>query len=386
MKLTVFAHKRCWRSAASPSGFATYGGFPFQMSALSELFDTTTLVVPVVKTSGDEGEIPLTGHSLSVAPLTHPSGQGLRRKLGLPWWLVRNGPTLLRTLIRAEAVHTPIPGDVGTFGMVLAVLGRKRLYVRHCGNWLRPRTAAERFWKGFMQRYAGGRNVMLATGGQPTPPSERNPNLDWIFSTSLTRAELDACARPRTAPSNGQVRLITVARQEWPKGTDVVLKSLPLLQNRFPNIGLDVVGEGGALPDFKQMAEQLGVNVNFHGRVDHEAVMDLLGEADVFCFPTAASEGFPKVVLEAMACGLPVVTTPVSVLPQLMGQGGGIMLNERTPEAIVEAVSDILGSPSRYRALSDAAVKTAQQYSLERWQEVIGDKLEAAWGALRSND
>ena len=49
--------------------------------------------------------------------------------------------------------------------MLFAFVLRKPLFVRHCGNWFVQTTAAEHFWKWFMVRFAGGRNVMIATGG-----------------------------------------------------------------------------------------------------------------------------------------------------------------------------------------------------------------------------
>src|SRR5882724_10538724 len=120
MRLVVVSHKVCWVSHSSSSGFASDGGFPFQIKALSELFDATTLVVPCAKPVSQVGEIPLEGHKLSIAPLSVPMGRGLGRKLGLVFWLLRNFPVIFRELLRADAVHAPIPGDVGTIGMLLA--------------------------------------------------------------------------------------------------------------------------------------------------------------------------------------------------------------------------------------------------------------------------
>src|SRR5262245_39562788 len=213
-KLVVFSHKPCWPSAESPSGFATDGGFPFQMRALSELFESTTLLVPCRAVAERQGEIPLTGNNLSIVPLTAPLGAGQSRKLGLLWWLMRNGWTLLREAIRADLIHSPIPGDIGTFGMLLAVALRKPLFVRHCGNWEFQRTVAERFWRRFMERYAGGRNLMLATGGAAAAPSPRNGAIRWIFSTSLTREEIANCRTARRPLNRGEARLIMVSRQE----------------------------------------------------------------------------------------------------------------------------------------------------------------------------
>jgi hypothetical protein len=395
MKLVVFSHKPCWSSADSPSGYATDGGFPFQMRALSELFDSTILVVPCSEPLSRAGEIPLEGHELSVAPLSTPMGRGLARKLSLGIWLLRNSPTISRELVKADAVHAAIPGDIGTIGMLLAFALRKPLFVRHCGNWLKPVTRAEHFWKWFMERFAGTRNVMLATGGALGPPSASNPNLRWIFSTSLAAQELKTCSLRRESLPRTRVRLIIACRQDTEKGSGIVIESLSYIQREFPQVTLDILGDGPALGDLKRLAEKLQVSnkVTFHGKVNHRRVIELLQNADLFCYPTRASEGFPKAVLEALACGLPVITTKVSVLPQLIATGCGSLLEEATPAALARAVCEILSDEELYCEMSSQAVKTAGHYSLEQWRDRIGYELRAAWAehtgkawkALRGN-
>jgi glycosyltransferase involved in cell wall biosynthesis len=384
MQLTVFSHKPCWWSAASPSGYATDGGFAFQMRALSQLFQATRVVVPCSRSGQRVGEIPLTGQNLTIVPLTLPLGVGLGRKLALPFWMLRNGATLLREVIEAQAVHAVIPGDIGTLGMLLAWALRKRLLVRHCGDWFVQRTTAEHFWRWFIERSAGGRNVMLVTGGGPDCPSRRNAQVHWVFSTSLTAAELEACACVRDgAPQEGP-RLITVARQDPEKGAAIVIRSLPLLVEDYPNIELNVVGNGPALAALRHLAAELGVErrIAFRGQLDHDQVLCQLRAAHLFCLPTSASEGFPKAVLEALACGLPAITTRVSVLPHLLATGCGALLEEASPEAVARAVRVCLGDQLRYRTMSERAVRTARDYSLERWRDTIGDLVRRAWGPL----
>lgn len=374
-------------SEASPSGYATDGGFPFQMRALSELFDETRLLVPCSTPASARGEVALAGHNLVVVPLRTLAGQGLRRKIEFIFWTARSSLFLLREMRRVDAVHAPVPGDVGTIGMILAFVLRKPLFVRHCGNWFVQTTVAERFWKWFMEKFAGGRNLMLATGGDAEPPSKRNPNVRWIFSTTLTKQELSVCQPRRLQRPRGRVRLIIACRQDREKGAGLVIESLPFILKHFPQTTLDVVGDGDALAEFKELSARLAISdlVTFHGKVDHATVLRLLKQSDLFCYPTSASEGFPKVVLEALACGLPVVTTRVSVLPQLIGTGCGAVLEEATPEAVAHAACEILSDGERYRACSAQALDTARQYSLERWRDVIGDLLRAAWKPLQSN-
>lgn len=386
MRLVVVSHKTCWPSAGSPSGFATDGGFPFQMKAIAELFDETRVVVPVDLHRRPIGEAPLSGNNLSVTPLDVPKGHDLSRKLQLPIWLLRNFPRIWREVRRADAVHTPIPGDIGTIGLLVALILGKPLFIRYCGNWALRRTAAEYFWGWLLERTAGTRTVVLATGGGGDPPSQRNAYMQWIFSTSLSESELRAFGYARTSISPDGPRLIISARQERAKGTGAVIESLPMLEGEFPHISLDVVGDGQALSEFKQLAETSGVEhrVRFHGKLDHSGVMKMLRQADVFCFPTTSSEGFPKAVLEALACGLPVVSTPVSVLGDLIGEGGGVLLDAATAVEVARGIRFCVADTDRYREMSRAALLTASKYSLERWQDTIAAHLTPGWGPLRS--
>jgi hypothetical protein len=380
VKLVVYSHKPCWRTG---SAYVTDGGFPFQMQALSELFDQTTLVVPCEFEQPSSAATLLTGHNLLVAPLTPPFGKGLWRKAFWPAWLAVNAFTLARTVWQADAIHAPIPGDVGTFGLLAAWLLQKRLFVRHCGNWLLTRTPAEKFWKWFMERWAGGRNLMLATGGSPLPPSTRNPNIAWIFATTLTQAELHTIGRLRQpAPKNP--RLVIACRQETGKGVDLVIRSLPIILNQMPEATLDVVGAGSQLSAYRELAAELGLAdaIRFHGQVGHTDIIRIFQSADIFCYPTMASEGFPKVVLEALACGLPVVATPVSAIPSLLANGCGRLLTTVTPSALAQAVLDCLADDLTYSRMSALALETAQHYTLERWGEIIQQRLESLWGPL----
>lgn len=380
MHLVVISHKLCWKSANSPSGYVTDGGFPLQMEAISELFTSTELVAPCELAGSVEGVSPLRGNNLHVTPLAVPKGRGFRRKIDMLLWVLKNGPIIWRSVRSADAVHTPIPGDVGTVGMIVALIMSKPLFVRHCGNWLMPRTTAERFWKWSMEYFAGTRNVMLATGGAAEPPTQRNPNVKWIFSTSL-RSDQMADNRLRMPPRDGRLKIIIACRQEERKGTDAVITSMPSILASFPSASLDIVGGGSLLEKLREQSVSCGVadRVIFHGKVEQSEVLDLLRQAHVFCYPTSASEGFPKVVLEALASGLPVITTKVSVLPQLIGNSCGVLLDEPSSRAIADAVKTICLDEAKYHQMSSKAVETARQYTLENWRDSIGETLREAW-------
>lgn len=383
MRLTIISHKLCWGDGdRAPGSFATDGGFPFQVAALSELFDETQLAVPVAS-SPRPGGTRIRGHNLTVVPLSEVPGRGALRKITLLPWYLRTRRSILSAIDRADVVHTPVPSDVGSLAMMVARARGKRLLVRYCGDWNSPRTIAQKTLRRFMECTAGPQALMLATGGGDHQPSQRNPRVEWIFSSSLSVDQVEASARVRHLAGAGKRRIIIVGRQEATKGTDILVRALAQLTPHVPDLHLDVVGEGSHLPATRKLAESLGISdrVEFHGRVRHEAVLALLARADLFCLPSAG-EGFSKAILEALASGLPVVVARAATIPSLI-QGAGVVVEDRNPSAFAGAIESCLSRPDTYTAMSARAVGVARGLTLEAWGEEIGRRMSDLWGHTR---
>jgi glycosyltransferase involved in cell wall biosynthesis len=238
-----------------------------------------------------------------------------------------------------------------------------------------------------MVHLANDRRIMFATGVQKENPPPDEAEIHWIFATSLSEADLQSLASPRKLPETDQVlRLVIACRQEEPKGTDRVLRALALLQEDFPEVRLDVVGGGGHLAASKVLCQSLGLiqSVTFHGAVPREEVLEIFQKSTLFCYPSRASEGFPKVVIEALATGLPFVGSDLGVLEYLALRGGGLTTSSLQPEELAETVAHCLSDPERYAAMSNSALETARCYSLEQWQSTIHNALKP-WGPLRSD-
>ena len=102
----------------------------------------------------------------------------------------------------------------------------------------------------------------------------------------------------------------------------------------------------------------------------------------MFVFPTNTKEGFPKALLEAMACGLPSIASRVSVIPFLIEDECGWVLNETNEGAISDAVIQMINTPSRMESMGKSARKKSELYTLENWEKLIYDRLRKVWGPL----
>lgn len=368
LRVVVVSHKECW---TADGAVMSSGGFPAQMDAVADLAEIH-LVVPVVSGSGRVG----TAMRVSeISPLTPLMGQGSRRRLRTVLWLCRVVPVIVRAVMSADVVYCLVPGDVGAVGMVLAALLRRPLVIRHCGTWNRRDTPAERLTMILLERLSK-RHVVLATGWAEVPPSIHAPSVAWIFSASLRRSDMERLGRERLAPSPPRARLVTAGRQVSQKGTECVLRSLRLLVDEGRDISLDVIGDGPELGRFEQIAQTAGVahRVQFHGRLPHAQAVRVMDAADLFVFPTTSNEGFPKVVAEAMACGLPIVSTPVSALATIV-PGAGMLIPAPVPDALADAVGGLLDDAERYRLASGAARERAAGFTIEGWQKLFASRI-----------
>lgn len=351
------------------------------MKVLSELFDETQILSLLRASDPPQGLVPITGNNLQVKTLPEPKGHDLERKLRLlvhfPRWLI----TTWREVAKADAVHTPLPGDLGTIGMIIALLQKKPLFVRHCGRWGIPSSAFDRWLQRFLERIANSRNVVMATGGAEHPPSSRNSAISWIFSTALTSAELELTPAAQAWRPDEPLRLVTVGSLLPGKNISSLIAALPALREHHPQLSLEVIGTGRLLEELQLQARQLGLEevVIFSGNMSHDDVMAHLSRSHVFVFPTLY-EGFPKALLEAMACGLPIVASPVSVIPRLLEGGAGAPLGGQDPASIAAALNELLSDPERMAAMGRLARERAQSYTLERWRDEIGQRLSSAWG------
>jgi len=120
------------------------------------------------------------------------------------------------------------------------------------------------------------------------------------------------------------------------KGHDVVLRTL----REFPDACLLVIGEGREERNLKRLAGVLGIQdrVKFLGSVPQEQLGAYYGAADALVL-ASSREGWPNVLLEAMACGTPVVSTRVGGTPEIVAASeAGVLANERSEHGIAEAL------------------------------------------------
>ena len=132
-------------------------------------------------------------------------------------------------------------------------------------------------------------------------------------------------------------------------------------------------------------ADALGVaaRVRLLGAVPLEELMPLYRQYDIFVLPTGPGEGIPRVLLEAMAAGLPVVTTRVAGISSLIADGdNGLLVSDPTPDQVGEAIRALIVSPALRQRLIQRGYETARAHTVERqaaaMMQIVGGELRLA--------
>jgi len=156
--------------------------------------------------------------------------------------------------------------------------------------------------------------------------------------------------------------ILYLSRMEKEKGIFLCVDAFRLLKNKFPDIVLTFAGDGHDLENLKEHIKKEKIdNVYIKGYVFNEKKRNAYEEANIFLLPTAYKEGLPNAVLEAMAFGLPVITSSVGGLKDVViNNKNGYVLRHLMPEHIAEKIENLLLNKELYREISYNNYKYAQ--------------------------
>jgi colanic acid/amylovoran biosynthesis glycosyltransferase len=188
----------------------------------------------------------------------------------------------------------------------------------------------------------------------------------------------------RLGAPNGEARdprlVLAVARLVEKKGLDDLIEACRLLAVRGRPVRLEIVGDGPLRGQLEGAARKAGIDAAFRGALPQEQVLPLYRSAAVVSLPCVVvasgdRDGLPTSLLEAMALGAPVVSTPVGGISELvLHEETGLLVPERDPAALADALERLLAD----RELAAALARRARAHVEERFS------LEQSVSTLRS--
>jgi glycosyltransferase involved in cell wall biosynthesis len=168
-------------------------------------------------------------------------------------------------------------------------------------------------------------------------------------------------------------KILCVARLVERKGIHHLIQAAKLMIAKRRNFKVILVGRGDKEREFRALADDLGLSqwIDFRGDVLHYDVPAVYNEADLFILPSL-NEGMSNAVLEAMASGLPIVTTYTGGTAEML-RGNGIVIPKQSPDAIAQAILEIWDNDPLRQAMGARSRAIAETLT---WERVADDYID----------
>jgi colanic acid/amylovoran biosynthesis glycosyltransferase len=188
----------------------------------------------------------------------------------------------------------------------------------------------------------------------------------------------------RTPPKNGAWRIVQACRLVPKKGLGTALHAFAGFLKTYPNARFQIAGDGPLFSELQTVVRQLNIQpfVNFLGFLGQPELRDVYENAHIFLHPSelppdANQEGIPNSMLEAMATGLPVVTTHHGGIPEAVTHNlNGLLVSERDVNGLTNSLLTIAGDQARWQSMGFAASQTVTR---EFAQPLQIESLESAY-------
>ena len=301
------------------------------------------------------------------------SGVKLKRRLyalaPLVFWSARHACRTLTKEMRIDVIHAhwAVPN-----GFIAAGISERRdipmVLTLHGSD---ISVAEQKPWFARLARHAFSRATTItapsddllqrASALGATGDMQRIP---WGADPELFRPDPEAAVRVRRVLGVGEtdVLVLGVGRFVRWKGFDDLITSVARARDTVPALKLVLLGDGDIRRELEAQVAALALDgvVFFPGMGSHSGVNAYLSAADIVAVPSVHSGGFvdgqPTVALEAMAAARPLVVTRVGGLPDLVHDGiTGLVVAERDPDALAEAIVTLAGDAARRGAMGAAA-------------------------------
>lgn len=356
------------------------GPYTLQIQPLADLFEKVLIAAPFQIQNGlpPPDCLPFANRNISILPQKESGGRTFREKFLLFVNVPRHVMELCRAMLQGDVIQVRCPCNLGLLGTILAPMFSKYLIANYAGQWnsFAGEPFSSRVERFILRSWWWRNGLVLVYGGGPNQPKQ----IVQFFASTMTAKQVQrgievAFHKRFMVP----VQIIFVGRLVSVKGVDILLRAAGVLLKQKVSFKLSIIGDGPDRERLKKIAKQLDLagHVDFVGALPYEEVMSWYEKAHVLVLPTK-SEGFGKVLVEAMCYGVICVATDTGLIPWML-KDRGFVFPYGDVEALANQLRNIVENSADIQGLSKEASAWAKNYSLEGVGEALSRLFLERW-------
>jgi glycosyltransferase involved in cell wall biosynthesis len=356
-----------------------YGPYARELEIWAEIFSEVTIAGSLLDRPPEGDCIPFQRGNIRVVPVSETRAAGV----GAKWKAVCQLPLVMWQLAgymrRADVIHVRCPCDLGLLGIILAPLFSGHLIAKYATQWL-PFHGEPLAWKiqRIILRSFWWRGIVTVYGRWPNQPTKVIP----FFTSILTRDQVERARQVSSQyKSFHTLRILYVGRLSSSKNVDVLLEAVAKVKADDKPVQCTIIGDGPERAALEAQTIRLGLSnrVTFTGGMGFESVLNHYEQANVLVLASNV-EGWPKAIAEGMAFGLVCIGTERGMMPQMLGEGRGLLVPLRDAEALAKRLKWVAENPDKSAAMAAEAGTWAQSYSLDGLCEALRKLMSKEWG------
>lgn len=369
MTLAIISHTEHYRT--SDGTIVGWGPTVNEINHLLEVFDRIYHVAMLYEVEAPESTMAYTDDRVVLVPLRPSGGRGFLSKLHSIWEAPGVIRTVSKTLKQVDCFQLRAPTGIGVYLIpYLTLFSKKKGWFKYAGNWNQKNPPLGYRLQRFMLKH---QKRKVTINGQ----WEDQPKHCITFENPcLTLADLElgkVVAQSKTV--EGLLTFCFVGRLEGAKGVEVIIRAFGMLtdaeKERVDQVHF--VGDGDEAVYFKKLANDIEhITIVFHGFLSKEKVFKVYESSHFFMLPSMASEGFPKVIAEAMNFGCIPIVSDVSAISHYINATNGLVLSDVNEANLALELKNSINLPTlAYCRLIETNTDLIYKFSFEHYNARI---------------
>lgn len=363
MKLAIISHTEHYKQ--TDGTVVGWGPTVSELNHLAQDFEELYHIAFLHPEAAPPSSLPYTASNITFIPLKPVGGKGMVSKLKILLSIPGTIKTVRKALKNVDAFQLRTPTGIGVFLIpYFTLFSTKKGWYKYAGNWNQKNPPLGYALQRWMLKHQ--KRKVTINGSWPSQPGHcltfENP--------CLTQAEREAGKQVAASKTfEPPFTFCFVGRLEDAKGVQRIMDAFGKLPSLKTVAAIHFVGNGKKRAHYEKECKKLKLPAVFHGFLEREKVFEIYRKSDFLLLPSTASEGFPKVIAEAMNFGSIPIVSNVSGIGQYVDAQNGFIVKPCTATELKKLLQELERTTAeKLKIKAVEAHKVAKDFTFENYR------------------